>query len=56
MKVVEPIYYQFFYTANSVGDQPIPSQYLEPLAPQSLALGEATIPCVLLGCQLLKLN
>jgi len=56
MDVVELIYHQFFFTANSFGHQANASQYFKPLAPQSLALGEATIACALLCCELLKSN
>jgi hypothetical protein len=47
MEVVDPIYHQFFFTANSLGCQPTTSQYFQPLAPQTLVLAASSIHCVL---------
>jgi len=33
MEVFHLIYYQFFFTTNSLGRQPTTSQYFQPLAP-----------------------
>ena len=49
MEVLDPIYHQFFITANSLGRQPMTSQYFQPLAPQTLALIATAIHCVLSG-------
>ena len=38
MEVLDLIYHQFFFTANSLGRQPTTSQYFQPLAPQTLVL------------------
>jgi hypothetical protein len=38
LEVHDLIYHQFFFTANSLGSQPTTSQYLQPLAHQTLAL------------------
>ena len=38
MEVLDPIYHQSFFTANSLRHQPTTSQYFQPLAPQTLAL------------------
>jgi hypothetical protein len=38
MEVLDLIYDQFFFTANSLGRQPTTSQYFQPLGPQTLAL------------------
>jgi hypothetical protein len=43
MEVLDLIYHQFFFTANSLGRQPTTSQYFQPLAPQTLALAAAAI-------------
>jgi len=45
--VVNLIYYQYFFTANSFGRQPTTSQFFQPLAPQLLALVAAAIHCAL---------
>jgi len=47
MEVLDLIYLQFFFTANSLGRQPTTSQYFQPLAPQTLALAAAAIHCAL---------
>jgi len=47
MEVVDLIYHQFFFTANSVGRQATILQYFQPLAPQTLALAAAAIHSVL---------
>ena len=47
MEVLDLIYHQFFFTANSLGRQPTTSQYFQPLAPQTLALVAAAIHCAL---------
>jgi len=47
MEVLDLIYHQFFSTANSLGHQPITSQYFPPLAPQTLVLAAAAIHCAL---------
>jgi hypothetical protein len=38
MEVLDLTYHQFFFTANSLGQQPTTSQFLEPLTPPRLAL------------------
>jgi len=47
MEVLDLIYYQFFFTANSLGRQPTTSQFFQPLTPQTLALVAAAIHCAL---------
>jgi len=47
MELLDLIYHQFFFTANSLGRQPTPSQYFQPLAPQTVALAAASIHWVL---------
>jgi len=47
MEVLDLIYHQLFFTANSLGWQPTTSHYFQPLAPQTLALAAAAIHCVL---------
>jgi len=47
MEVLDLIYHQFFFTANSLGRQPTTSQYFQSLAPQTLALVAAAIHCAL---------
>jgi len=47
MAVLDVIYHQFFFTANSLGRQPTTSQFFQPLAPQTLALVAAAIHCAL---------
>jgi len=47
MQVLDLIYHQFFFTANSLGHQPSTSQDFHPLAPQTLALAAAVIHCAL---------
>jgi len=43
MEVLDPINHQFSFTANSLGRQPVTSQYFQPLAPQTLVLVAAAI-------------
>jgi len=45
--VLDIIYHQFFFTANSLGRQPTTSQFFQPLAPQTLALVATAIHCAL---------
>jgi len=47
MEVLDLIYHQFFFTANSLGRQPTTAQYFQPLATQTLALAAAAIHCAL---------
>jgi len=47
MEVLDLIYHQFFFTANSLRRQPTTSQYFQPLAPQTLTLAAAAIHCAL---------
>jgi hypothetical protein len=47
MEVLDLIYHQLFFTANSLGRQPTTSQYFQPLAPQTLAVVAAAIQCAL---------
>jgi len=47
MEVLDLIYHQIFFTANSLGRQPTTSQYFQPLTPQTLALVAAAIHCAL---------
>ena len=47
MEVLDPIYHQFIFTANSLGSQPTTSQYFQHLAPQTLALAATAIHCAL---------
>jgi len=47
MEVRDLIYYQFCYTATSLGRQGKTSQYFEPLGPWTLAVAVAAIHCVL---------
>jgi len=47
MEVLDVIYLQFFFTANSLGHQPSASQYFQPLALQTLALVVTAIHCAL---------
>jgi len=49
MEVLDLIYHQFFFTANSLGRQPTTSQYFQPLASQTLALPAAAIHCAQSG-------
>jgi hypothetical protein len=49
MEVLDIIFHQFFFTANSLGCQPTTVQYFLPLAPQTLALAAAAIDCTLSG-------
>jgi len=46
-EVLDLIYHQFFFTANSLGRQPTTSQYFQPIAPQTLVLAAAAIRCAL---------
>jgi len=43
MEVLDPIYLQFFFTADSVGRQPTTSQYFQLLTLQTLVLAAAAI-------------
>jgi len=47
MEVLDLIYHQFFFTANSLGRQPTTSQYFQPLTSQTSALAAAAIHCAL---------
>jgi len=47
MEVLDLIYHQFVFTANSLGWQPTTSLCFQPLTPQTLALLAATIHCAL---------
>jgi hypothetical protein len=47
MEVLDLMYQQFFFTANSLGCQPTTSQFFQPLTPQTLALVAAAIHCAL---------
>jgi hypothetical protein len=47
MEVLDLIYHQFFFTANSLGRQATTSQYFQPVALQTLALVAAAIHCAL---------
>jgi len=47
MEVLDLIYHRFFFTANSLGQQPTTSQFFQPLTPQILALVAAAIHCAL---------
>jgi len=45
--VLDLIYHQSFFTANSLGRQPTTSQFFQPLTPQTLALLAVAIHCAL---------
>jgi hypothetical protein len=47
MEVLDLIYHQFFFIANSFGRQPTTSQFFQPLTQQTLALVAAAIHCAL---------
>jgi hypothetical protein len=47
MEVLDLIYVQLFFTANSLLRQPTTSLFFQPLTPQTLALVAAAIQCVL---------
>jgi len=47
--VLDLIYHQFFFTANSLGRQPTTLQFFQTLTPQTLALVAAAIHCALSG-------
>jgi hypothetical protein len=47
MEVLDLIHHQFFFTAQSWGQQPTKSQFFQPLALQTLALVAAAIHCAL---------
>jgi len=47
MEVIDSIYHQCFFTANSLGRQPTTLQFFQPLTPQTLALVAAVIHCAL---------
>jgi hypothetical protein len=43
MEVLDIIYHQFFFVANSLGRQPTTSQYFQPVNPQTTELAAAVI-------------
>jgi len=47
MEMLNPIYHQLVFTANSLGHQPTTSHYFQPVAPQALALAAKAIHCAL---------
>jgi len=47
MEVLDLIYHQFFFAANSLGRQRTTSQYFQPLAPQTLVLAATALHCAL---------
>jgi len=47
MEVLDLIYHQIFFTANSLGRQLTASQFFQLLTPQTLALVAAAIHCAL---------
>jgi len=47
MEVLNLIYHQFFFPANSLGQQHTTLQFFEPLTPQTLELVAAAIHCAL---------
>jgi len=47
MEVLDLIYHQFFFTANSLGHQPTTSHHFQPLASLTLVLAAAAIHCAL---------
>ena len=47
MELLDLIYHQFFFTANSLVHHPTTSQFFQPLTPQTLALVAAAIHCAL---------
>ena len=47
MEVLDLIYHQFFFTANSLGRQPTTLQFFQPLPLQTLAPVAAAIHCAL---------
>jgi len=47
MEVLDLIYHQICFTANSLGSQRTTSQYFQPLTPQTVALVTTAIHCVL---------
>jgi len=47
MEVLDLIYHQFFFTANSLGRQPTTTQYFQSLTLQTLALAASAIHCAL---------
>jgi len=47
MEVLDLIYPQFFFTADSLGRQPTTLQYFQPLALQTLVLAATAIHCML---------
>jgi hypothetical protein len=47
MEVLDRIYHQLFFTANISRCQPTTSPYLQPLAPQTLALAATAVYCAL---------
>jgi F0F1-type ATP synthase membrane subunit c/vacuolar-type H+-ATPase subunit K len=49
MEVLHLIYQQFFFSANSLGRQPTPSQFFQPPSRQMILLVAAAIHCALSG-------
>jgi hypothetical protein len=47
MELLDLIYHQLFFTANSLGCQPTTSHYFQPPASHTLALAAAAIYCAL---------
>jgi len=47
MEVLDPNYHRIFFTANSLGRQPTPLQFFQPLVLWTLALMGAAIHCAL---------
>jgi hypothetical protein len=47
MEVLNSIYHQFFFTANSLWRQLTTSQFFQPLTPQTLSLVPTAIHCAL---------
>jgi hypothetical protein len=47
MEVLDLIYHQFFFAANSLGHQPTTFQHIHSLTLQTLALAAAAIYCTL---------
>jgi hypothetical protein len=47
MEVRDSIYHQFFFTTNSLGQQPTTSQFFQSLTPQTLTLVATAMHCAL---------
>jgi len=47
MEVLDQIYHQFFFTTNSLGSQPMTSQYFQLINPLTVGLAAAALRCVL---------